>query len=179
MIYALWHIVLLGTLCVARWNVAKADEELPWSALLACQGIHHKHAFCDVTLPLEQRIADVISQLDLDEKLAMLTARRSPLGGVPRLGIPEFNYGTNCVHAVKSRCTSTTCPTLFPAPPNLAATFNKTVWEMVGKTMAVELRALWKLGVGENNDNNLPHVGLTCWGPTINMAKDPRWGRNM
>lgn len=175
---SLHRLGLLLLLC-ALLPAARSEEPLPWSQLLACQGVHRQYPFCDTSLPLEDRVKDVIARLELSEKLEMLTARRSPLGAVRRLGIPEFNYGTNCVHAVKSRCTSTKCPTLFPAPPNLAATFNDSIWELVGEVMAVELRVLWRLGVGENNENNLPHMGLTCWGPTINMAKDPRWGRNM
>jgi len=36
---------------------------------------------------------------------------------------------------------------------------------------------LWLEGVGENHANNLPHVGLDCWSPNLNIARDPRWGR--
>jgi beta-D-xylosidase 4 len=25
---------------------------------------------------------------------------------------------------------------------------------------------------------NYPHIGLDCWSPNINIARDPRWGRN-
>ena len=41
----------------------------------------------------------------------------------------------------------------------------------------MELRALWLEGVGENHPNNLPHLGLDCWSPNINILRDPRWGR--
>eukprot|EP00493_Phyllostaurus_siculus_P027995 UN28343 len=41
----------------------------------------------------------------------------------------------------------------------------------------MELRALWLEGVGENHLNNLPHLGLDCWSPNINILRDPRWGR--
>ena len=37
-----------------------------------------------------------------------------------------------------------------------------------------ELRALWAEGVGENHKSNLPHFGLNCWSPTINIGRDPR-----
>ena len=35
--------------------------------------------------------------------------------------------------------------------------------------MAIELRAFYNLGLAN---------GLDCWGPVINLARDPRWGRN-
>lgn len=25
----------------------------------------------------------------------------------------------------------------------------------------------------------MPHLGLDCWSPNINLVRDPRWGRNM
>jgi len=34
-----------------------------------------------------------------------------------------------------------------------------------------ELRALWLEGLGENHKNNLPHIGLDCWSPTININR--------
>ncbi len=43
--------------------------------------------------------------------------------------------------------------------------------------MGLELRALWLEGMGENHPSNLPHIGLNCWSPTINIGRDPRWGR--
>jgi hypothetical protein len=48
----------------------------------------------------------------------------------------------------------------------------------MGATIGVELRALWLQGVGENHGNNFPHLGLDCWSPNINVARDPRWGRS-
>jgi beta-D-xylosidase 4 len=45
--------------------------------------------------------------------------------------------------------------------------------------IGLELRALWLQGVGENHDSNLPHIGLDCWSPNIEIVRDPRWGRNL
>jgi len=43
----------------------------------------------------------------------------------------------------------------------------------------IELRALWAADVGENHGDNLPHLGLDCWSPNININRDPRWGRDL
>ena len=40
----------------------------------------------------------------------------------------------------------------------------------VGRVIGREMRALFNVGT--------PGVGLTSWSPTINIIRDPRWGRN-
>eukprot|EP00123_Amoebidium_parasiticum_P014893 comp22688_c0_seq2/m.35130 comp22688_c0_seq2/g.35130 ORF comp22688_c0_seq2/g.35130 comp22688_c0_seq2/m.35130 type:complete len:436 (-) comp22688_c0_seq2:9-1316(-) len=132
--------------------------------------------FCNVSLPMDTRIKDLISRLTLEEKPPMLIARQSPKGDVPRLGIPEYNWGTNCIHGVQSRC-GTRCPTSFPNPNALGASFNDSAWLEMGNFIGIELRALWLEGVGEHRQENLPHLGLDCWSPNININRDPRWGR--
>jgi beta-glucosidase-like glycosyl hydrolase len=90
---------------------------------------------------------------------------------VSRLGIPEYDWGGNCIHGVQSRCGNGTdgkerCPTSYPNPNHLGATFNRTVWNQLGSTIGVELRSLWLQNVGENHPpTELPHIGLDCWSP--------------
>ena len=55
-------------------------------------------------LPLDKRLDDLIGRLTLDEKPFLLIARESPLGNISRLGIPEYDWGGNCIHGVQSRC---------------------------------------------------------------------------
>jgi len=139
--------------------------------------------FCDPNLSTQARVNDIIARLTLDEKAALLTARESPDGAVPRLGLPEYDWGANCVHGVQARCALpdengiVRCPTSFPNPIGLGASFNATLWRGMGVVIGTELRALWVQGVGENQVDNLPHLGLDCWSPNINIARDPRWGR--
>jgi hypothetical protein len=83
--------------------------------------------FCNPKLTLNARVDDLVSRLQSDEKPPLLTARMSPLGNVSRLGmclfhngcrygccpcfistcdagLPEYDWGANCVHGVQSRC---------------------------------------------------------------------------
>eukprot|EP01062_Namystynia_karyoxenos_P065837 TRINITY_DN59893_c0_g1_i1.p1 TRINITY_DN59893_c0_g1~~TRINITY_DN59893_c0_g1_i1.p1 ORF type:complete len:804 (+),score=280.33 TRINITY_DN59893_c0_g1_i1:86-2413(+) len=146
----------------------------------ACVAPHDKYPFCDPKRPMADRVNDLISRLTLEEKPYLLVARESPLGNISRLGIPEYDWGGNCIHGVQSRCSPAgVCPTSFPNPNALGATFNRTVWRGMGKVIGLELRALWLQNVGENHDSNLPHIGLDCWSPNINFVRDPRWGRNL
>ena len=146
----------------------------------ACLPPHDTYPFCNASLPHRHRIDDLISRLTLDEKPTLLMARESPKGNVSRLGVPEYDWGANCVHGVQSRCSAEgRCPTSYPNPNTLGASFNKTVWQQMGSVIGLELRSLWLQGVGEAHDDNLPHLGLDCWSPNINIVRDPRWGRNL
>ena len=142
--------------------------------------------FCNVSLSVDDRVANLVSLLHNDEKLPLLTARMSPKGNVPRLGLPECtcaavvylprrqacdamrcsqspcsradDWGANCVHGVQSRC-GTRCPTSFACPNALGASFNMTNVKHMAAIIGWELRALWLEGVGENHANDLPHLG--------------------
>ena len=168
---------------------------------------HDQYLFCDPTLPLDERLDDLISRLTLEEKPWLLTARVSPYGNLSRLGIPEYNWGANCVHGVQSKCipppppgsqddgkittgnnnstnnNSSRCATSFPNPNTLGSSFNKTSWKEMGRVMGIELRSLWLLGITEYSIHaphaQYTHLGLDCWSPNINIVRDPRWGRNM
>jgi len=141
---------------------------------------HDTYPFCDTSLPLNDRVNDLIGRLTLEEKPYLLVARESPLGNISRLGIPTFDWGGNCIHGVQSRCTSEgVCPTSFPNPNALGFTFNQTVWRRMGNVIGVELRAMFMMDVGENHDSNLPPIGLDCWSPNINIVRTPEWGRNL
>ena len=129
-------------------------------------------------MPVDQRVADLVGRLKFDEKAPLLTARESPLGSVERLGIPEYNWGANCIHGVQSRCGSR-CPSTFPNPNAQGASWNRTSWSAMAAVTGVELRALYVENVGQQEDDGAPHLGLDCWSPNININRDPRWGRNL
>lgn len=57
------------------------------------------------------------------------------------------------------------CPTSFPAPNALAATFNDSYVEAMGRIIAREMRAYY---------NDQQHNSLDTWSPTINNCRDPR-----
>ncbi|CAJ1462244.1 unnamed protein product [Effrenium voratum] len=141
--------------------------------------------FCDAKKPIDERVADLIGRLRPEEKPLLMVARLSPLGNVSRLGLPQYDWGANCVHGVQSRCGTGSdgkdrCPTSFPNPNHLGAAFNESAWWTMAHVIGVELRSLWRQGKGENNPpHELPPVGLDCWSPNINMVRDPRWGRNV
>jgi beta-D-xylosidase 4 len=171
-------LVPVALLC-ALWEPAQAASGVTLSQIpRACADAAHAGLpFCNPSLPRDARVADLIARLSLHEKVLMLTARASPRGNVSALGLPEYNWGANCVHGVQSTC-GTNCATNFPNPVNLGATFDPALVRDMGRVIGWELRALWLEGARENYPTG-PHLGLDCWSPNININRDPRWGRNM
>ena len=137
----------------------------------ACsQKASKKWPFCNSSLSEAERVADLVSRVALRDAGPLLTARES--SAIPSLGLPPFYWGTNAIHGVvnNAKCFGNRCPTTFPNAINLAATFNRSLVRGMGATIGREMRALANL--------NASHDGLAAWGPTINLVRDPRWGRN-
>jgi beta-glucosidase len=85
---------------------------------------------------------------------------------VQRLGIPPVNWWTEAIHGV-SRAGSAT---VFPQAMGMAATWDPALMQKVGDVTATEARAKFDPGGAQ-------YRGIILWAPTINMARDPRWGR--
>lgn len=58
-------------------------------------------------LPLEERIADLISHLTLEEKVSQMVYDSA---AIPRLGIEEYNWWNECLHGVARAGTATVVP---------------------------------------------------------------------
>lgn len=97
---------------------------------------------------------------------------------LPQIGVPSYYWGSNCIHSsMFANCTSHgRCSTSFPSGPNQAATFDRSILRQLATVVGLETRAGFNLG--NFTDDGLNGMGLDCWGPVINMNRDPRWGRN-
>eukprot|EP00047_Mylnosiga_fluctuans_P007107 m.251131 g.251131 ORF g.251131 m.251131 type:complete len:817 (-) comp17080_c0_seq1:24-2474(-) len=126
--------------------------------------------FCNTALPIDQRVDDLVARIMLNESGHLLTARESI--AIPRLGLPSYYWGTNAIHGLQNvDCLpSGQCPTSFPAPCALSAAFNDSLVHDMGTILGRELRAYYNGGF---------HNSLDTWSPTININRDPRWGRNV
>ena len=119
--------------------------------------------FQDPTAPLEDRVRDLVSRLSLDEKIRMMAARQP---AVARLGIPEFQIGGEAAHGLVARDGFTT---VFPQTQGLAATWDPELLERVGTAVSDEARAFYRKRHGLG--------GLCLFAPTVDLERDPRWGR--
>lgn len=116
-------------------------------------------------LEFRQRAKELISEMTLDEKLSMLTTGHAP---VERLGLAPYYIGTEVARGFVGR-SKDKVSTVFPQPVGLASTFDRDLMYSLGEIAANEARAYY------NPDKR---GGVSLWGPTVDMARDPRWGRN-
>ena len=127
-----------------------------------------KELFRQTDQPLEKRIEDLISRLTLEEKISQMIYNSS---AIPRLGIHEYNWWNECLHGVGRAGIAT----VFPQSIRMAATFNEPLLEEVASVISDEARAKHH-EAAKYGDRGI-YKGLTFWTPTINIFRDPRWGR--
>eukprot|EP01087_Luapelamoeba_hula_P009496 TRINITY_DN2451_c3_g1_i1.p1 TRINITY_DN2451_c3_g1~~TRINITY_DN2451_c3_g1_i1.p1 ORF type:complete len:900 (-),score=115.71 TRINITY_DN2451_c3_g1_i1:76-2727(-) len=122
------------------------------------------YPFCNTSLPMLERTADLVNRLSTEQLISQM-GNDAP--AVAQWGIPAYQWWTEGCHGVGSWC-GTNCPTQYPAPCTLAASFNMTMVHTMAEAISDEGRALHYEG----------QSGLDYWAPVINIARDPRWGRN-
>ncbi len=124
--------------------------------------------FKDASLPLEERLDDLISRLTLLEKVEQMM-HENP--AIDRLGIPAYNWWNEACHGVGRAGRAT----VFPQVIGMAATWNRQLIREVANTVADEARAKHHDFARKNRRGQ--YLGLTFWTPNINIFRDPRWGR--
>ncbi len=122
----------------------------------------------DTTLPVAARVASLISQMTLREKIAQMLHAAPP---VPRLGIPAHNWWNECLHGVARAGKAT----VFPQAIGMAASFDTDLMFKTATAISDEARA--KHHQAARIGNRGIYFGLTFWTPNINIFRDPRWGR--
>ena len=128
------------------------------------------YPFRDTTLSHHERIKDLLSRLNVSEKISLLRAT-SP--AIPRLGIDKYYHGNEALHGVVRPGKFT----VFPQAIGLASMWNPDFLQEVSTAISDEARGRWnELNQGKDQTAGASDL-LTFWSPTINMARDPRWGR--
>ncbi len=121
--------------------------------------------FQNPALSDDERADDLVSRLTLDEKIGFLSTHNLP---VERLGISEWYVGCEIARGLVNRSEDKPS-TVFPQPIGMSASFDPEMMLEIGRTAAREARAYY---------NEEKKGGLMVWGPTVDLARDPRWGRN-
>ncbi|MDO5397090.1 MAG: glycoside hydrolase family 3 C-terminal domain-containing protein [bacterium] len=136
--------ILLSLISAASAEAPELSEVLPYQ---------------DTSLSFEERAADLVSRMTLEEKVAQ-TGRNAP--AISRLGVHAYNYWREGIHGVARQGQATS----FPSSLAMSNTWDTELMRRVMDITSTEAR-------GKNN-----RYDLSYWNPTINMARDPRWGRN-
>ena len=145
---------------LSRWRLALALAAgvmlaAPSAAAAACPWVGS-------TRPVEERVTAVLSQMTLDEEIALVhgTSRGSYSGSsaaIPRLCIPELRMFNGPAGVAR-----VTGGTQLPAPVAAAATWDTAAMRTYGALIGEEARAK---GAG------------VIYGPAADVVRDPRWGR--
>ncbi|MFD3665176.1 glycoside hydrolase family 3 C-terminal domain-containing protein [Streptomyces sp. NPDC058659] len=121
----------------------------------------HRPPFRDPALPVARRVDDLLDRLTADERLALLH-QFTP--GVDRLGLAAFRTGQEALHGVAWMGPAT----VFPQAVGLGASWHPELVRRVGEAVSREARAM------RAKDGR---VGLNIWAPTVNLLRNPLWGR--
>src|SRR5579862_5134883 len=127
-----------------------------------------KPAYRDTSLPVEERVDDLVSRMTLEEKV-MQMQRTAP--EIPRLAVPSYDWWSEALHGVSRSGIAT----VFPQAIGMAATWDSSLIHSEGETIATEGRARYNQAQREGNHNIF--FGIDFWSPNINIFRDPRWGR--
>ncbi len=116
----------------------------------------------------KERAADLCSRLTLEEKTKLMM-NSSP--AIERLGIPAFEWWSEALHGVGRNGLAT----VFPSCIGMAASFDDDLIEQIFTAISDEARAKNTQARGQGKMGK--YKGLSFWTPTINIFRDPRWGR--
>ena len=117
-------------------------------------------------------VREIVTGLSFEDKLTALTGASSEL---PSIGLPCFHVGGEAAHGVQARHDQNfdlgepVCTTVFSNPIGMAASWDKELMYEIGEVTGIEARSLFNEGLNGS---------LCMWAPTVDMERDPRWGRN-
>ena len=124
-------------------------------------------AYLNPALPAEQRAADLVHRMTVEEKVTQLVNQSR---AVPRLNVPAYDWWSEALHGVVRPGV-----TEFPEPIGLAATFDADSIHRMAVAIGTEGRIKHAQEVKDGNSGFFE--GLDFWAPNVNIFRDPRWGR--
>lgn len=139
----------------------------------------YQYPFQNPNLPEEERVENLLSLMNVEEKIMSLHG-----AGVPRLGVPSPG-STEAIHGIVRGGSTDLAPlggsrdergregrminsTAFPQGYGLGETWDKEALHTVGEVMSNEARYY-----SQKTNFNV----LCLWAPNADIARDPRWGR--
>ena len=130
-----------------------------------------QYPFQNLSLPIEERINNILSLMTLDEKIACLGTNPS----VPRLGIKgsghvEGIHGLAQGGPAKWGRPATIPTTTFPQGIGLGETWDPELLRQVAAVEAREARYIFQ-------SSKYHQGGIVVRSPNADLGRDPRWGR--
>ncbi len=120
-----------------------------------------------------ERAADLVSRMTLAEKASQMDSSRAP--AIPRLGVQAYGWWNEALHGVSrlqlnpsGNSTVLNNTTSYPISLALGSSWDPNTMYQEATAISDEARE-----VAPNNSLN-----LDFYSPTVNLGRDPRWGRN-
>ena len=121
----------------------------------------------------QERAADLVSRMTLTEKASQMVSSQAP--AIPRLGIKAYGWWNEALHGVSrlqlnpsGNATVLSNTTSYPIDLSLGSSWDPSVMYREATAISDEAREV-------TPQNSLD---LDFYSPTVNLGRDPRWGRN-
>lgn len=129
------------------------------------------HAFFDTSLTYEERIRQLLLDLTVEEKIGLLSGKQM---SIERIGLRNMMLGGEAAHGAENRndqfaIGDPDITTSLPQPVGMACSWDRELMQKAGGIVGTEVRVVAKRHDGR---------GLSRWAPTVDLCRDPRWGRN-
>ena len=118
-------------------------------------------AWLNTSLSFHERAKAMVAEMTLDEKINQVGHQTMEIS---RLGLKGYNYWNEGLHGVARSGLATS----FPSSKAMSSTWDLPLIFDCATATSDEARVY----------NNTKGKGLIYWCPTINMSRDPRWGRD-
>lgn len=119
------------------------------------------YPYQDESLSFHERAKNLVSLMTLDEKINQVGHKTNEIS---RLNVKGYNYWNEALHGVARSGLATS----FPVSKAMSSTWDLPLIFECATATSDEARVY----------NNTKNKGLIYWCPTINMSRDPRWGRD-
>jgi len=158
------RVPLLLALAQAVILSGTAAEPNPLTVPLAAE----KPLYLDVKMPVDARVADLVSRMTLEEKAVALNHNGPDLA---RFGLRSDKWN-QCLHGV---CWNQPT-TMFPVSIAMAATWDTDLVYNEATVISDEARAIYNAWHSDPEMKGA-HRGLIYRAPVINISRNPYWGR--
>ncbi|SCE31450.1 beta-glucosidase [Streptomyces sp. DvalAA-14] len=178
--------VLLAACATVLLGVSVPAHTAPLPA--AAPAASSQPIYLNTAYSFSERAADLVSRMTLPEKVAQLNTNSAP--PIPRLGVQGYTYWSEGQHGINTLgadsnnggVTGGVHATSFPSNFASSMSWDKSLTYQETTAISDEVRgeldkSLW--GTGQNNlgASASDYGSLTFWAPTVNLDRDPRWGR--
>jgi beta-glucosidase len=127
----------------------------------------------DPSYSFQERAADLVSRMTLAEKASQTDSNISP--AIPRLGVPSYGWWNEALHGVAELSLNNNAnagfllnTTSYPINQAMGASWDPALEYQIASNISDEAREV----MPSNSEN------LDFYSPTMNLERDPRWGRN-